>query len=69
MKTFALTVIVICSALGGAMLFMVATALWGTTPRDVYTEVCADVFAAEYVSDLSACIDGDTIVHRFGVTP
>lgn len=57
---------VILGTLLGVLLSVAGYAAWGITPVDVYTEVCTDVFNAEYVSDLSACIDGDKIVHRFG---
>lgn len=50
----------------GLLLLVVVLSLWATTPRDVYGEVCTDVFNAEYVPDLRVCLAGDTIVHRFG---
>lgn len=49
----------------GIMLTVVGMTVLGATPVDIYTEVCADVFSAEYVHDLYACLDGDTIVYRF----
>lgn len=50
----------------GFVAALLVFAVTGTDRRGTYAELCRDVFHAELVWEMSACVDGDTIVHRFG---